>query len=111
MIIHKNFVGGNICVVKQNETDIYVENEIRDTQEDWFYWAFCVENAEGKTVTFHFQKNRLGYFGPAVSHDLIEWRWLNQVGDNEFTYTFQKGENKVYFAHNMLFDIGFTVKY
>ena len=103
MIIHKNFIGGNIKVVKQDESNIYVENELRDTQEDWFYWAFCVENAEGRTVTFHFQDCRLGYWGPAVSYDLKEWKWLNQCEKNTFTYTFQKGENKVYFAHNMLY--------
>jgi len=103
MVIHKNFIGGNIRVISQNDDNVYVENELRDTQGDWFYWAFCVENAEGKTVTFHFQDVRLGYYGPAVSHDLVEWHWLGEKGENEFTYTFEKGENKVYFAHSMLY--------
>lgn len=103
MKIHKEFIGGNITVVRIDGKDVYLENELRDTTVDWFYWAFCVEGAEGKTLTFHFQNNRLGYWGPAISHDLMEWRWLNQVGDNEFTYTFQKDEKKVYFAHNMLY--------
>ena len=103
MIIHKNFIGGNICVVKQNERGVYVENELRDTQENWFYWAFCVEGAQGKTVTFHFQDDRLGYFGPAVSYDLDTWEWLGTCGKNEFTYTFGAKETKVYFAHSMLY--------
>jgi hypothetical protein len=103
MLIHKNFIGGNIKVVSQNDNDVYVENELRDTQGDWFYWAFCVENACGKTITFHFQDVRLGFYGPAVSHDLKEWRWLNDKGENEFTYTFGENENKVYFAHSMLY--------
>ena len=49
------------------------------------------------------QQNRLGYFGPAVSHDLKEWHWLGTVEGDSFTYTFADGENKVYFAHNMLY--------
>lgn len=105
MIIHKNFIGGNILVKEQTETDVYVENELRDTTEDWFYWAFCVEGAQGKTVTFHFQNNRLGYFGPAVSHDLESWRWLDSVDGNDFTYQFGENEDKVYFAHHMLYNV------
>lgn len=103
MIIHQNFVGGNIKVTKQTETDVYLENEMRDSQGDWFYWAFCVEGAQGKTITFHFQTDRLGYFGPAISHDLKVWKWLGESGENEFTYTFGDGEDKVYFAHSMLY--------
>ena len=103
MLIHKNFTGGNIRVVKQTQTDVWLENELRDTAVDWFYWAFCVENAGEGTVTFHFQKDRLGWFGPAVSHDLKTWKWLGESGDNEFSYTFQTGENKVYFAHHFLY--------
>ncbi len=103
MLIHKNFVGGNISVKEIAGDVVYLENELRDTTENWFYWAFCVEGAQGKTVTFKLQKNRVGYFGPAVSHDLKEWRWLNECNGEEFTYTFGKDESKVYFAHNMLY--------
>ena len=104
MIIHKNFIGGNIEVTEQTESDVYLKNEIRDTMEDWFYWAFCVEGAQGKTVTFHFQHNRLGYFGPAVSHDLDSWHWLGSVDGDTFTYQFGKDEDKVYFAHHILYN-------
>jgi hypothetical protein len=38
MRIHSDFIGGNITVVKQNGSDIYLENQIRDSDEDWFYW-------------------------------------------------------------------------
>lgn len=103
MVIHKNFVGGNSKVALQENEHIYLENELRDTQTDWFYWAFCVEGAEGKTLTFHFQKNRLGYFGPAVSYDLKTWKWLHECDGDTFTYTFGEAESKVYFAHNMLY--------
>ena len=70
----------------------------------WFYWAFCVEGAEGEKINFHMQQpNRLGYWGPAVSHDLKNWHWLDDVDGESFTYKFGENENKVYFAHSMLY--------
>ncbi len=103
MKIHSNFIGGNISVIKQDENNVYLENEIRDSREDWFYWAFCIEDAENKEITFHMQSDRLGYWGPAVSYNLKNWHWLNQVDGDTFTYKFGEGENKVYFAHSMLY--------
>ena len=61
MKIHSDFIGGNIIVEKNCGDDIFVERDLRDTVDDWFYWAFCVEGAENKTLTFHFNNNRLGY--------------------------------------------------
>lgn len=101
--IHKNFTGGNIRVKEQSGNIIYLENELRDTEGDWFYWAFCVEDAQEQELTFHFQENRLGYYGPAVSHDLKHWEWMGDTEENSFTYRFAKGEQKVYFAHDMLY--------
>ena len=103
MNIHSNFIGGNITVVKQTESDVYLENQIRDTVQNWFYWAFCVEGAEGRKINFHMQSDRLGYWGPAVSHDLKTWHWLDSLDGDSFTYTFGKDEKKVYFAHSMLY--------
>lgn len=101
--IHSDFTAGNIVVISQNETDVVLENELRDTTTDWMYWAFCIEGAENLTLTFHFQDLRLGYWGPAVSHDLVNWHWSHQVEGNTFTYTFGPDESKVYFAHHMLY--------
>jgi hypothetical protein len=103
MRIHGDFVGGNIRVLREDGEHIYLNNELRDTQGDWFYWAFCVEGAEDKTITFHFPPIRLGYYGPAVSHDLKTWHWLRdeQMKIDSFTYTFGADEERVYFAHNM----------
>lgn len=104
MIIHKNFVGGNIEVVKAEDDRIILKNELRDTGEDWFYWAFCVEGAAGRTLKFEFnEKNRVGYYGAAVSHDLYHWNWTENGVDESFTYTFAENENRVYFAHHMLY--------
>lgn len=103
ILIHKNFIGGNI-VVKEAEGNTFVlENELRDTVGDWFYFAFCVEGAEGERVTFRMQKSRLGPWGPAVSHDLENWHWLGECDGDSFTYRFGTDEHRVYFAHHMLY--------
>lgn len=107
MNIHANFTGGNIRILRIDGSHVYMQNEIRDTMEDWFYWAFCVEGAQGTTLTFHFDKKWLGYYGPAVSHDLHNWRWKDEEAaagaSDTFTYTFGGDEACVYFAHNMLY--------
>lgn len=103
MVIHQNFTGGNISVKEIDGDTVILENELRDTTGDWFYWAFCVEGAENRTLTFRFQPSRLGYFGPAVSYDLENWHWLHHVEGDSFTYTFRAEESKVYFAHSMLY--------
>ena len=101
--IHSDFTGGNISVLDVTGDVVILDNQLRDTQEDWFYWAFCVENAQGRTLTFRMQQNRVGYFGPAVSHDLISWHWADSADGDSFTYTFGENEDKVYFAHDMLY--------
>ena len=101
--IHGNFIGGNILVKEISGDTVWLENELRDTEGDWFYWAFCVEGANGRTLTFKMQNNRLGYWGPAVSHDLEGWSWLDSCTEDSFTYCFGEHESKVYFAHHMLY--------
>lgn len=103
MNIHCNFIGGNIKVSALSGNDVYLENQIRDSSEDWFYWAFCIEGAGNRTLRFHMQQNRLGYWGPAISHDLKSWRWLEHSEGDSFIYSFSENENKVYFAHSLLY--------
>lgn len=104
MNIHSHFTGGNIVVDRMESNTVYLERDLRDTEGDWFYWAFCVEGAAGRTLTFTFpSKHRVGRFGAAISHDLADWHWSESGNGNTFTYTFAEGENKVYFAHNMLY--------
>lgn len=45
MKLHKNFVGGNIRVIKTDGDTVFLDNELRDTTEDRFCFAFCVEGA------------------------------------------------------------------
>ncbi len=115
MKIDKEILSGNIEVLQIDGDRVRVERELRDTRpdRDWFYWSFRVTGAAGRTVTFEFpHKNRIGYWGAAVSHDRIHWSW---TGNREisispdgtplesFTYTFGEDENEVYFAHNMVY--------
>ncbi len=107
MTIHQNFFGGNIAVDRIDRDTVYLEREIRDTEGDWFYWAFCAEGFAGRSVTFVFPSpHRVGRFGAAVSHDLKNWHWSESGMNDRFTYTFGADENRVYFAHNMVYDPG-----
>ncbi|MBR5308079.1 MAG: hypothetical protein IKU43_04860 [Clostridia bacterium] len=105
MIITRNFSGANITVQKINGDTVYLENQIRDTTEDWFYWAFRVDRANGRTVKFQFNKKvRVGYYGAAKSYDLKTWEWTGKWDDeSSFTYTFGENEDTVYFAHCMVY--------
>ena len=108
MVIHRRFTGGNIAVTGMENNVVRLERELRDTEGDWFYWAFCAEDTAGlagQTVTFVFPSSaRVGRFGAAVSHDLKNWRWTESGQGDRFTYTFSPGEDRVWFAHHMLYD-------
>lgn len=104
MHIHANFEGGNINVLRIEDDTIFLQNEMRDSKGDWFYWAFCVEGAQGKTLRFTFDKKWIGYYGAAVSHDRVNWHWSETATDDcTFTYTFGQDEDKVYFAHDLVY--------
>ncbi len=104
MKISKDFIGGNIQIDGREGNTFYLSPEQRDSENWWFYWAFCVEEAKGETVTFDFgEDNVIGYYGPAVSKDLVNFEWLGKTDDrHKFTYTFDTNE-KVYFSHHMLY--------
>lgn len=103
MCISKAFTGGNIRLLKREENTFYLDNERRTSSEDWFYWAFSFSGKKGETYKFIFPDNRIGYFGPAVSHNLEKWEWLGYSDDNSFSYTVGEHENIIYFAHSMLY--------
>ena len=109
MKIHTDFPGGNIMAEHIGEETVRVERDLRDTEGDWFYWAFCAEDTRdlaGKAVTFLFPShNRVGRFGAAVSHDLLHWSWTESGAGDRFSYTFSPGEDRVYFAHHMLYPV------
>ena len=102
--IHADFECGNIRVLREEDGDIYLQNELRGTTRDYFYWAFCVEGAQGQTLSFHLDKEWVGPFGAAISHDLIHWQWMDSRSDGfSFTYHFGEEEDRVYFAHDLVY--------
>ena len=104
--IHSDFEGGNVKVLRVEDDTVFLQNELRDTLTDWFFWSFCVEGAQGRTLTFTFDKKWVGYFGAAVSRDYENWRWSEtRISPYSFTYSFSYDESKVYFAHDMVYSI------
>ena len=105
MKIHADFECGNIRLLREEGQDIYLENEMRGTaRTSQYYWAFCVEGAAGQTLTFHLSEEWVGPIGAAVSHDLIDWHFTGNRDDGgTFTYTFAEHEDKVYFAHDLVY--------
>lgn len=100
-----DYPGGNIVVDRIDGDHVYVHQDLRDTDRDWFYWYFRVRGAEGRTLTVHFtDTNVIGGRGPAVSNDRGKtWRWLGteSVRDQSFIYHCQTDETEVRFCFAM----------
>ncbi len=100
--IDADFPGGNIVLERIEGDDVYLHQDQRDTPGFWFYWAFRVRGAAGRTLVFHFtQGNPLGVRGPAVSLDGGEtWSWLGaeSMEGASFTYAFPADAREVRFC-------------
>ena len=101
--IDADFSGGNIIVSGRKGNTIYIRQDLRDNAIDWFYWCFRVQGAGGKKLTFKLTGTRaIGLQGPAISTDFSQWEWLGlaRPGEyGEFTYTFEPGEDLVFFSN------------
>lgn len=100
--IDADFPGGNIIVERIEGNHVYLRQDLRDTEGDWFYWSFKVRGAAGMHLYFHFTgSDVIGVRGPAVSADGGEhWSWLG-VSDadfHNFDYTFDADSDIVHFA-------------
>ncbi len=103
MPVVTDFPGGNLRILKREGDTCFVENELRDTQGEWFYWAFAVEGEAGHTLTFDFgDKSVIGPYGPAVSRDGVHFSWLCAGTSVGFSYPF-RDDGRVYFAHDLLY--------
>ena len=104
LTIDSQFAGGNGFVDKIDGDAVFVRQDLRDTQGNWFWWHFRVRGAAGRTLTFHFTRsNVVGVRGPAVSIDRGEtWTWLGKpaVKGASFRYTFppDAGDVRLCFA-------------
>jgi hypothetical protein len=94
--------GGNIVLDRIEGDEIYVHQDLRDTEGDWFYWYFRVRGAAGRTITVHFtESNVIGVRGPAVSTDGgATWSWLGAeaVDGQLFRYAVPEGLEEVRFC-------------
>jgi hypothetical protein len=102
MQITSNFPGGNIAVDEIQGDTVQLHADLRDTEGDWFYWYFSVQNAQGRKIRFNFSGCRaMAANGPAISKDNGQtWNWLGSKSfeENSFQYTFGTNETGTRFA-------------
>ena len=107
---------GNILVNSIEGDTVKVRQDFRDTPGHWFYWAFRVKGAAGRTLTFDFGDSpAVGSRGAAVSTDRgRSWRWSDferadardpATGDHAsytaFTWKFADGEDETWFSQSV----------
>jgi len=101
IMIDKDIPAGNIEFERISADTVYVHQELRDTKGNWFYWAFRVKGAQGRTLTFVFTKSvAVGARGPVVSLDKgRSYAYAAEEGAtrNSFTYTFPAKAREVWF--------------
>ena len=117
--IDPDLPGGNIRVDSIEGDLVRIRPDLRGGS-NWFYFAFRVKNAQGRTLRFLFDaKDRIAARGPAVSlDDGKSWRYLSQepnADSREFTYSFGPEDRSVLFALAPLYTQknwdGFMAKY
>ena len=96
--------------LKSAEVDgdrVHLERDYRDTADAWFYWAFRVRGAAGRTLTFDFPgvEWAVGARGAAVSTDCGRtWRWSSATEhrpSNAFGWTFADDAEEVWFSQTL----------
>lgn len=107
MTIDADFAGGNVKVVKVTDNEAWLEPDLSDTSDKWFYFNFRARGAAGKTVTFHMGGVPYGYvspFGPAISSDGEHYAFYpekTKIDAFSFRYEFGADENEKYFAFSL----------
>jgi len=99
-VIDAEIPAGNIVFEKMSNDTVYVHQDLRDTEGDWFYWAFRARGFQGRTVTFVFTKSvAVGVRGPVVSFDqgkTYSYADATDVTRNKFTFAFPKDAKEVW---------------
>ena len=101
VVVDKELPAGNIVFERMVNDTVYVHQELRGSKKAWFYWAFRVRGAQGKTLTFVFTKSfAICERGPLVSLDKGKtYEYLAEEGStpHTFTYTFPADAKEVWF--------------
>ena len=108
-VVDNGIPQGNAFVAGVKGDTVELHNEIRDTVGWWFWWAFRVRGAEGRTLKFRFRPDPLtgrhefvSTRGAAVSSDLgATWRYTDGETHRDskgFAYAFGEDEREVWFA-------------
>ena len=87
---------GNVIVEEVAGDAVRLRPDLRDTAGDWFYWAFRVTGAKGRTLTFTFAGAYggcvVGVRGPAVTADGGRtWSYPcdGRATERSFSYAFE----------------------
>lgn len=102
--IDTDYAGGNVLVNGINGDEVRVAPDLRDTDGFWFYYNFRVSGAEGRELTFRFDKPIVSPFGPGISFDGKTWRFLPERivrTPNSFSFRFAEKEREVWFAFSL----------
>lgn len=106
--ISDKHTGGNIKVIAAREGLIQLEQDLRDTESWWFYWNFSATSTKAQSISFEFMNREvLGPWGPAVSHDGLHWDWLGAdslLNRQSFSYMFDENET-VYFCISLPYQV------
>ena len=101
LTIDADVPAGNVQALSIEGDTVKLRQEQRGTVNDlWFYWAFRVKGAAGRTLTFEFPHKEpaggpVGVRGPAVTKDGGKtWSYPcdGKSTKNSFTYTFDSDE-------------------
>lgn len=100
--VDADFLGGNIVLERIEGDEVFLRQDLRDTEGWWFYWCFRVRGAAGRALTFRFtNENVIAARGPAVSlDDGASWTWLGMgtVEGESFCYEFPPEADEVRFC-------------
>ncbi|MDD2599703.1 MAG: M14 family zinc carboxypeptidase [Kiritimatiellae bacterium] len=105
LVIDKALPAGNIRLERIEGDTVYLQNELRDTSGWWFYWAFRIQGAAGRTLTFRFTNgDAVCTRGPCVSLDQGKnWAYAAEsFTTRTFTYAFPAGCDELWFAMGMV---------
>lgn len=96
---------GNVIFEGFDGDTVKVRQDMRDSA-DWFYWAFRVRGAAGRTLKFAFTDpyggGPVSVRGPAVTKDGgVTWSYAAETSASPdgFSYSFAPGEDEVWFYH------------